>query len=80
MKAKGFTTYGSVRGCCGHLHKTIAAAETCLQRDQNGCGGQGGYSDREVVEVGEDDRLYRDAASDDWIPGSGGRTSGAARF
>jgi hypothetical protein len=47
---KYYTTIGSVRGCCGHHHRTIAAAEMCLTRDQRGCKSQGGYSDRRVVD------------------------------
>jgi len=46
-----YTTIGSVRGCCGHKHRSLTAAERCRQRDANGCGSQGGYSDREVVHV-----------------------------
>lgn len=78
---KTYTTYGSVRGCCGHKHKTSEAAEKCLDRDQKGCRSQGGYSDRSVVEVGEDGYLYHDASDgSSWIPGPGGRTCGAARL
>jgi hypothetical protein len=44
-----YTTLGSVRGGCGHAHRTIGGALRCLQRDINGCHGQGGYSDRELV-------------------------------
>lgn len=46
-----FTTTGSVRGGCGHVHLTRAAAEKCLDRDHRGCVTQGGYSDRKVVTV-----------------------------
>lgn len=47
------TTYhanGSVRGSCGHKHKTIAAAQACARRDQSACASLGGgsYSDRSV--------------------------------
>ncbi len=50
-----YTTEGSVRGCCGHKHRTIEAAIRCIKRDQAGCSSQGGYSDRSVVRVdGED--------------------------
>ena len=44
-----YTTKGSVRGCCGHQHRSIMTAVECAQRDQRGCHSQGGYSDREVV-------------------------------
>jgi len=73
-----FSTYGSVRGCCGHRHKSRAAAEKCLANDQAGCKSQGGYSDREIVLVGDDDYLYRDMGQiaaedgDHWIRTDGG--------
>ena len=47
------TTYrcvGDIRGDCGHEHKTIAGAARCLARDEAECAGQGGYSDRELVD------------------------------
>jgi hypothetical protein len=47
-KAETFTTWGPVRGCCGHAHRSIAAAVQCKQRDYAGCRRQGGYSDRQV--------------------------------
>lgn len=68
-----FTTYGSVRGCCGHRHTTRSGADRCLARDQAGCESQGGYSDRSVVLVGEDGYLYHDMGQmqaedgDHWI-------------
>ena len=43
---------GPVRGACGHHHKTLEAADRCLQRDIRGCAKQGGYSDRRIVPVG----------------------------
>lgn len=46
-----FTTRGSVRGCCGHKHRTIEAALRCLKSDQSGCASQGGYSDRQLIPV-----------------------------
>ena len=75
---KTYSTYGSVRGSCGHRHTTEAAALQCLERDQRGCSRQGGYSDRHIVEVDERGYLYHDLASDSWVPGPGGRTCGAA--
>ena len=75
-----YTTYGSVRGGCGHRHKTIRAAEHCLDRDQRGCSSQGGYSDRSVCEV-RNGCLYEVGGNDtDWIAGEGGRSCGAARM
>lgn len=44
-----WTTDGPVRGHCGHKHRTEAAAERCLAKDQRGCHSQGGYSDRVVI-------------------------------
>ena len=44
-----YTTTGSVRGNCGHAHRSIEAAYQCLRADQKGCDNQGGYSDRSVV-------------------------------
>ncbi len=73
-----FSTYGSVRGCCGHKHKTREGADKCLTSDQKGCKSQGGYSDRSVVLVGEDGYLYRDMGQfaaedgDHWIRSNGG--------
>lgn len=48
------TTYravGSVRGDCGHEHKTAGAAWDCVHRDSRRCAALGGcaYSDRVVV-------------------------------
>jgi hypothetical protein len=73
-----YSTYGSVRGCCGHRHLTEKEAMGCLHRDRKICAAQGGYSDREVVEVDDQGRLYYDLAADNWVPGPGGRSSGAA--
>lgn len=58
-----YTTSGSVRGCCGHRHRTIEAAKRCIDKDHAGCARQGGYSDRTVVyydgsELNSDDRDY----------------------
>lgn len=48
-----YTTKGNVRGECGHEHRTEAAAQACLERDQRGCASQGGYSDRVVEAIPE---------------------------
>lgn len=50
MKKTTYTTEGSIRGSCGHKHRTIETARKCLQEDQAGCRSQGGYSDRRIVE------------------------------
>lgn len=49
MKKVSYTTTGSVRGCCGHKHRTIASAVKCVHADSVGCARQGGYSDRYVI-------------------------------
>lgn len=58
MKAEtlkaGYITIGSVRGACPHIHRTIEAAQACLDRDQRGCASQHGYSDRRIVRVDGD--------------------------
>jgi hypothetical protein len=51
QKKTYYITTGSVRGTCPHKHRTESGAESCLQRDREGCNRQGGYSDRAVVEV-----------------------------
>lgn len=43
-----YTTIGSVRGECGHQHRSILAAVRCQMRDSAGCAKHGGYSDRAV--------------------------------
>lgn len=46
-----YTTFGPVRGDCGHKHKTEDAAHACASEDMDGCASQGGYSDRSVYVV-----------------------------
>ena len=46
MPVVRFTTWGSVRGGCGHLHLTREGAEKCAARDRRLCHMQGGVSDR----------------------------------
>lgn len=61
-----YTTTGSVRGDCGHRHRTLTGAVRCLRDDQVGCARQGGCSDREVVYAdGErlSDRDYQEVDS-----------------
>lgn len=54
-----WTTVGSVRGCCGHAHRSEDTAYRCLAGDRDGCASQGGYSDRRVIDVsGGDDYSY----------------------
>lgn len=49
---------GSVRGSCGHKHRTLSAANACCQQDQRDCYGLGGgsYSDRSVWAVEDGNR------------------------
>jgi hypothetical protein len=49
MSTTTYTTRGSVRGCCGHKHRSIETAQKCVMADEAGCRRQGGYSDRSVV-------------------------------
>tara|TARA_R100000656_G_scaffold104176_2_gene76316 strand:+ start:35042 stop:35512 length:471 start_codon:yes stop_codon:yes gene_type:complete len=46
-----YSAEGSVRGNCGHNHRSIDTACACLLRDQRDCASLGGgtYSDRKVV-------------------------------
>ena len=45
-----YTTYGAVRGCCEHAHKTVRAAAECIAHDRVECAKQGGYTDRLIRE------------------------------
>lgn len=50
----GYITIGSVRGWCGHTHKTEETAQACIAKDQAGCVkgcGKNAYTDRRVVQV-----------------------------
>lgn len=80
MDTTTYTTYGSVRGGCGHRHGYEETAQRCLDQDRKGCRKQGGYSDRSIAVIGEDGLLYSDANCLYPVPGPGGATSGAARF
>lgn len=53
-----YTTWGYVRGHCGHIHLSERTADDCLERDRRGCRSQGGYSDREVRAAMERGDLY----------------------
>ena len=46
-----WTTRGSVRGGCGHNHKSLRAALECVDRDIAACRKVGGYSDRQAVAI-----------------------------
>ena len=64
IMATTYTTAGSVRGHCGHHHRTVAAAVRCLQADQSCCRTLRGYSDRQVIPV--DDGEARGMTRDEW--------------
>ena len=55
-----YTTWGPIRGCCGHLHRTYETAVRCISRDHRGCVKQGGYTDRmlRVVDSREEIDAY----------------------
>ena len=72
-----YTTYGDVRGTCGHTHRSVRTAEECLRRDRYDCRAAGGYSDRGVYRV-IDGYLYDDGIGDYVYP-SHGRSTGAVR-
>ena len=48
---------GSVRGACGHKHRTIVGAAKCCERDTKGCLKVGGYSDRWLRKVKEGEKV-----------------------
>lgn len=50
-----YTCVGSVRSDCEIKHRTREAAERCCALDQYYCAKQGGYSDRFVKEVVEEE-------------------------
>jgi hypothetical protein len=77
-KTIGYTTAGSVRGQCGHLHETTTLADRCLARDRAGCAIQGGYSDRQIARIDAEGFLYD--LDGEWIAADGGPTNGAMRF
>lgn len=64
IETSHYTTTGSVRGTCGHRHRTYETAERCAVQDQRDCraipGGHS-YSDRSVVEVLTDGTEQRPA-------------------
>ena len=57
-----YQAIGSVRGSCGHLHRTIEAAEKCCEKDKARCSRMTGrcYSDREVYAVDREGRIIED--------------------
>lgn len=76
LTIKGWTTWGSVRGL-GPVRKTEAEASRDLERDQEGCSSQGGYSDRDLYAIDEDGYVVDPATGDNIWPH--GRTSRALK-
>lgn len=54
-----YVAVGSVRGSCGHSHRSPRTAGECVRRDAIACQRQGGYSDR-TVERTDDEPLTDD--------------------
>ena len=73
-----YTTIGSVRGCCGHKHKTYEAAQACMHADQAGCARHGGYSDRQVVSSDDDGYLIGENGQPYYPHGRGSRAAHVA--
>ena len=70
--ATTYTTWGSVRGGCGHDHATREDADLCLELDMDGCGGQRGYSDRQVYESDPEGYYVGDDGEYAWPAGRSG--------
>lgn len=51
---KVYITVGSVRGSCGHNHRSLKTAVFCMAKDQKSCYRRGGYSDRRIEYVNGD--------------------------
>jgi hypothetical protein len=52
-----YTTWGKNRGCCCHMHRTLAAAKKCLEDDKMLFRRNREKSDREIREVKSIDEL-----------------------
>ena len=48
MKTR-YQNEGSVRGVCGHFHRTLSGCAACWHEDMSACTRVGGYSDRYPV-------------------------------
>jgi hypothetical protein len=65
--ATEYTTWGSICGCCGHVHDSLADAPACQTADHAGCRSQGGVTDRQVRRLGERGlRPYHDGSVGEW--------------
>ena len=76
---KIYTTYGSVRGCSGIKHRTRAAAERAVAKDQRLCAQEGSRSDRRVVVV-IDGLLYEDDAGRTPVRPASGQSTDVVRW
>jgi len=72
-----YTTYGHVRGHCGHHHRYPESAEACRHQDEVSCRRAGGYSDRRVCEIV--DGYLRHPETKEYVYPSHGRSTGAVR-
>jgi hypothetical protein len=54
-----FTTWGRTRGCCGHRHRTLESAASCLREEQRQCQAQGTRSDRSIRLLARRDDVAR---------------------
>lgn len=62
-----YTTVGSVRGTCGHKHRTLKRAYLCMASDSSACRKMGGYSDRHIERVFSDHNRPLTPAEDEWV-------------
>jgi hypothetical protein len=62
-----YTTKGSVRGNCGHKHRSIVTAHKCLLADHVGCKRQGGYSDRYVCRTDDSEFSELEQQELEWL-------------
>lgn len=57
----------NVRGNCGHKHRTIEAAERCLEQDARDCKRVGGYSDRALRKIVDGEDVDLDETEVSWL-------------
>lgn len=72
MSARTYTTRGSVRGSCGHKHRSLATAVACARSDMRACKGLPGgtsYSDRWVVRADGSEMTDHEMREIDFLEG-----------
>jgi len=69
-----YITTGSLRGGCGHRHRSIAAAVRCLDRDRRTCLARGERSDRRVVHANGSELVDIELGHLSALDSCGGRT------